>query len=444
MSRSENKNKMIKYLNLSEANAALEKLKLYSDLKIEYGSETEVEKIYGELLAAIGEYTNRIKAVENTCPKEPNDLETIKALRTAGPRKLWDKLPDNIYDKMAGAVLGRFAGCILGVPVEGMAVENMKKLAGSTDMSFPPTDYWNSVPRMEGVQYGTTPRSKYTKSFMDCVGVDDDITYTLLGLIILEKYGFNLTTEDVGKAWLELLPVACTAEHVALNNLKNGFSAYEAADIDNPYCQWIGADIRSDPWAFACAGYPEKAAELAYKDAYLSHRRNGIYGEMFFSAVQAAAFAVDTAEEAVRIGLSEIPSECMLYNDIVWALEKSPEVKNYLDARKAVDERFAGMHPVHTNNNACLVVFGLMLGGGDFTKVISEVVAMGLDNDCTGATAGSIMGALVGKKGISEHWYKNFNNKVQTYMNGYPEFSIDDVIDRFVKLAEKLYGKLSF
>ena len=44
-------------------------------------------------------------------------------------------------------------------------------------------------------------------------------------------------------------------------------------------------------------GYPEKAAEMAYNDAYLSHRRNGIYGEMFFSAVQSAAFTVDTAVE---------------------------------------------------------------------------------------------------------------------------------------------------
>ncbi|MCL2518834.1 MAG: ADP-ribosylglycohydrolase family protein [Oscillospiraceae bacterium] len=431
---------MYQYLNLSEVNQALAAFKLYSDLKIEYGADNEVKKIYDELLKTIGEYTKQIDKLEKPSLKEPNDLETIKSLRTDGPRKLWDKIPDDIYDKMAGAVLGRFAGCILGVPVEGMSVEAMRKLAGDTNTAFPPVDYWNGVYNMEGIQYGKTLRKKYTKSAMESVGVDDDVTYTLLGLLILEKYGYNLTTEDVGKAWLELLPVACTAEDVALKNLKKGISAYEAADIDNPFVQWIGADIRSDPWAYACAGYPEKAAELAHKDAYLSHRRNGIYGAMFFAAVEAAAFAVGTAEEAVRIGLSEIPSECALYNDIVWALEKSPEIHNYLDARKAVDERFAGMHVVHTNNNACLVVFGLMMGGGDFTKVISEVVAMGLDNDCTGATAGSIMGALLGKKGISEHWYKNFNNKVESYITGYPEFAIDDVVERFIKLVKKLYG----
>ena len=43
---------------------------------------------------------------------------------------------------------------------------------------------------------------------------------------------------------------------------------------------------------------------------------------------------------------------------------------------------------------------------------------MGYDNDCT-AAAGSIIGAVKGISGILEHWYKNFNNKVLTYINGH-------------------------
>ncbi len=60
---------------------------------------------------------------------------------------------------------------------------------------------------------------------------------------------------------------------------------------NNPYCEWIGADIRSDGWAYAAPGWPELAAEFANRDARLSHRWNGIYGEMFFSAAISAAFA---------------------------------------------------------------------------------------------------------------------------------------------------------
>lgn len=159
--------------------------------------------------------------------------------------------------------------------------------------------------------------------------------YSILGLLILEKYGPDFTTADVGAYWKDYLPYACTAEHVALENLKAGVSAEKAGEVNNPYQQWIGADIRSDPWGWACAGNPEKAAEYAWRDAYLSHRRNGIYGEMFFAAAQAAAFSVDSPEEAIRIGLTEIPTECTLAKVVEWALEKAPEVKNWEDAREA-------------------------------------------------------------------------------------------------------------
>jgi ADP-ribosylglycohydrolase len=75
-----------------------------------------------------------------------------------------------------------------------------------------------------------------------------------------------------------------------------------------------------------------------------------------------------------------------------------------------------------------------MLGGNDFQKCISECIAIGLDNDCTGATVGSIAGACFGFDAIPEYWYKNFNDKVCTYLIGHEEESISDVIDRFVKL----------
>ena len=61
---------------------------------------------------------------------------------------------------------------------------------------------------------------------------------------------------------------------------------------------------------------------------------------------------------------------------------------------------------------------------------------MGLDNDCTAATAGSIWGAVHGKAAIPKHWHKNFNNKVHTFLIGQSTFALDDMIDRFIAQAE--------
>ena len=112
-----------------------------------------------------------------------------------------------------------------------------------------------------------------------------------------------------------------------MDNLKKGVPAREAADRDNPFCQWIGAAIRSDGFGWAAAGLPELAAEMAWRDARLSHRRNGIYGEMFLAAAQSAAFAVSDPLDAVRAGMAEIPRECLLYRDLAWALEHCGAVR---------------------------------------------------------------------------------------------------------------------
>ena len=158
------------------------------------------------------------------------------------------------------------------------------------------------------MKYQVSPRESFTPAKMDGVPTDDDTIYTQLGLLILEDYGPDFTVEDVGEAWLKYLPYAHTAEEVALRNLRNGVPAIEAGAVDNPFVQWIGADIRCDPWGYVAPGYPMMAATLAYRDATISHRRNGIYGAMYF----AAAFAVRDPMEALRLGLREIPADCLL------------------------------------------------------------------------------------------------------------------------------------
>lgn len=411
----------------------------YAKLRCEYGAQG-VESILKEVEESLKNAIFRINELpidERLAQHEPNSLSEIRKLRPNGPRRLWKKFQKDKYlNKLEGALLARMAGCTLGAIVEGWSIESMQEWANFIGDPFPPVDYWSQAKDPSNIRYGKSSNYAYTRNGMSGVPVDDDITYTLLGLLIVEEYGKDFTTQDVAKAWKKYLPIACTAEDIALKNIKAGISPYQAADHDNPYCQWIGASIRSDPWAYMVPGYPEKAAEMAYRDAYLSHRRNGIYGEMFFSAAQAAAFEVDNCIDAIKIGLTEIPSNCLLAQAVRWALEEAKNIKDYRDARQAVDDRFKGMSSVHTINNACLTIFGLIIGGTDVTKVLSQTVAMGLDNDCTAATAGSIVGAIVGKSGIPEHWYKSFNNTIYTYMNGVEVFRIDDVINRFARQAE--------
>ncbi|MHC4717966.1 MAG: ADP-ribosylglycohydrolase family protein [Planctomycetota bacterium] len=377
--------------------------------------------------------------------REPNALKAIRPRRPAGPRRLWERFrPGDYADRVRGAFLGRAAGCTLGAPVEGWTPDRMEALAAHNGDPFPPTDYWSYVDAPYQLRYGADARVNYTRGGIRHIPVDDDMTYTVLGLLILEDYGPGFTTADVGAAWVKYLPVACTAEKVALANLKAGVSWRQAGVKGNPYMEWIGADIRSDPWGYACPGWPEMAAEMAYRDAYISHRYNGIYGEMYFSAAIAAAFAVDDPVEALHVALTEIPRSCRLYEDLTWALKVAPRVTDHVKAYRLVQQRFGpargGMSTVHTNNNACLTVWGVSIGGRDLTRAIATTVAMGYDNDCTAATVGSIVGAAVGGRNIPDHWARPFRNRCHTYIKRREWFRISDICRRFGAVAKATFA----
>ena len=417
----------------------------HSRLKHEHGAKG-IEKVYGKaekaLRAALADL-RKLPIDKKLAAKEPNDLEAIKALRPKGPRKMWERFDAKAYaDRVHGALLGRFAGCTLGAPVEFWSIDRMEDWAREIGQPFPPVEYWRRITDPHRLRYEVSRRDAYTSERMDGVPVDDDIAYTLLGLLTVEKFGPNFTVDDNGRSWLKYLPYACSAERVTLENLKKKVPANKCGELDNPFCEWIGADIRSDPWGYMAPGWPEFAADMAYRDAYLSHRRQGIYGAMFFSAAIAAAFALGDPMQAIEIGLTEIPRQCALAKAVKWAMKAAPKIKDYKAARAAVDKRFDGMSGVHTINNACLTIFGIAIGGTDFTRTISQVVAMGLDNDCTAATAGSIVGACTGLKGIPEHWYKPFNNTVHSYLIGQKPFKIDDLILRFSKQARRVYAEM--
>ena len=365
--------------------------------------------------------------------KEPDNLNEILALRVK--HTPLNKKVDNLRNRIKGALFGRFAGCILGIPVEGKPLDYNLDLAKRTGTSYPPITYWKGIDEPDNIQYGVCPRRQYTDGNIKEVPVDDDITYTILNMALLEKYGLDYSLDDVASFWLDVLPYACTAEDTALTNLKKGVPVREVK-TDPVVVEWIGAAIRADAFGYAKAGRPEEAAKLAYNDAFLTHVKNGIYGEMFIAATIAAAFVTKTPLDALKEGMKEIPQESKLYQDLVWALSYEGKLKDYKEARALLDEHFVGMHWVHTIINMCAIAFSLILGGNDFTKCISECVAIGLDNDCTGATVGSIVGANIGIENIDPYWYKDFNDTVRTYIKGYEKLSLEDVVDRFVKLSE--------
>ncbi len=414
-----------------------DQVRLWLDVRHEQAGH-EAATVRREMLTSLKRWRRQLERAEpgrESQSNEPNGLRAIRALRPKGPRKLeFDLTEAQLRDRLLGAWLGRAAGCILGCPVEGHDSAVMEAYAGQIGQKWPLEDYWKTCSNPDQPRYRSRRRD-YTRPHLKRIESDDDLTYTVLGLLILEDYGLDFTMQDVGRAWLKYLPMACTAEKVALENLRAGVNPPATAIRNNPFNEWIGADIRSDPWGYAAPGLPEQAAEFAHRDARVSHVKNGIYGEMFFAAMIAAAFATDDLDELVRIGLSEIPKQCRLAKAVKLGLRWIKSDGDWRKTLARVDRHFAGMHRVHTINNAILTLAGLYYGAGDFTKTIGITVSMGYDNDCTGATAGSICGAMLGAKKLPAKWTRPLGDEVVTYIKGAEHQRSSDLANRFHKIA---------
>jgi ADP-ribosylglycohydrolase len=279
---------------------------------------------------------------------------------------------------------------------------------------------------------------------------DDDMDYPLIALHVLERYGPDFTTEHVGQAWQMKLPylLVYTAERVAYRNLVNGLRPPETATYRNPYREWIGAQIRADLWGWVSPGRPEQAAALAYRDAALSHVKNGIYGALFFAAAIAASFAVPSIREALEIGLTEIPARSRFAEAVRNTIRWVDEDGDFQRTTDRIHEAYGHYHGVHTINNAALIVMGLLYaersqhgfaGNAEtFEPAICLTVMGGWDTDCTGATAGSLAGARLGATALPQKWVGDFHDRLESIVIGMTDNRFTDLADRTLAQAHRL------
>ncbi len=390
--------------------------------------------------------------------REPNDLEGIRSLRPDGPRRLAHNINNaELLDRMHGAWTGRCVGCALGKPVEIMGFqrdgygrpsgrEQIKRYLAHRD-AWPLKDYIPGGDTGDGLALICPQSQRENIRYME---PDDDIHYTLIGLKVLEDHGPGFGWLDVAHTWLRCLPIRsiCTAEQQAILNVQRhdthlsghdpALSPARVRRHRNPYREWIGAQIRSDGWAFCCAGLPELAAEFAWRDAHWTHERNGIYGEMMFAAMQAAAFVESDPHRIIQIGLSEIPADCRLAlwvrRAVAWCRD-TPDFETCMDH---VDRELGDMNPVHTINNALVCVIALLNGVMDTAKTPAIAVMCGLDTDCNGASVGSIVGAAAGRDGFNNHMAAALNDEIRPDMLGFQRITMLELAERCVSLRQRI------
>ena len=400
----------------------------------------EIKKRFGDILFDI---VSTAKIREDYSYVEPSDLNQIQMMRRGADEKYpYDK--ERLKDKIHGAWLGRICGCMLGKSVEGVRTNDLIPFLKETN-NYPMHRYIyrSDLKNIDLSKYKFNFGSEIYADEIDGMLVDDDTNYVVLAQQIIDIYGRDFTPYDVSKAWLYFQgkDAYCTAERVAFCNFVKGYEPPQSAMYKNPYREWIGAQIRGDYFGYINPGDPKLAAQMAWRDASISHTKNGIYGEMFAAAMIAVAAVTNNVEDIITLGLAEIPQTSRLYESIMSVFDMYKKGAPKDDCVRMIHEKYdehSSHGWCHTISNAMIVAAALLYGEGDYTRSVCMAVETGFDTDCNGATVGSILGMANGREAISDMWSTPINNKLHTSIFGVGTVSITDCAEKTLSHIEGL------
>jgi len=275
-------------------------------------------------------------------------------------------------DKIHACWLGKNIGGTLGAPYE------TKKTLNSIN-------YYSPIPKK--------------------AAPNDDLDLQLIWLKMLEEGGINPSLQDFAEYWKRYAFAYPWNEYGFLRrNLKRGLMPPITGCFENYFLDEMGSPIRSEIWACIAPGDPQLATSMAWKDSVIDHAGGeGMYGEMFWAAVESAAFVIKNPKTLIQIGLAMIPLHSMIsrvVREALWCFENGV---TWAEARERIVLYYGHCSPCHAPQNHGFTILG-WLYGKDYGDKLCTAVNCGYDTDCTAATLGSLLGILNGTEGIPQKW----------------------------------------
>lgn len=312
---------------------------------------------------------------------------------------------ETLKDKLAGCWAGKNIGGVLGAPFEGYR-------------GMPEVDF-------------------YTQDLSMGPPANDDLDLQIVWLAAVERYGRNVNAGILADYWLSYVIPNWVEYGTGKANLRAGLCPPLCGVVDNTYKDSCGCYIRSEVWACLAPGHPEIAARYAYEDAIVDHAGEGMYGEIFFAALQSAAFVENSCRNLIDIGLSYIPETSATSQAIRKAMECYDQKIEFKEARKQVHNTAPGTFGIQlcrlqdipsegnekmeigepgydAPENVGFTILGWLYGEGDFGRSLCLANSCGEDTDCTCATLGATMGIILGASKLPRKWTDPLDDKIVT------------------------------
>ena len=317
-----------------------------------------------------------------------------------------------LRDKIFGCWLGKNIGGTIGAPVEGWKSEPMLPLA------FPGKNEPN-----------------------------DDLDLQLLWLAMVRKKGLDFLHDDLAEAWSGTT-FRFDEYGIAIANIERGMRPPLTGRFNNYFSECMGCPIRSEIWAVIAANMPETAAYYAMLDATVDHDGESVYAEIFYAALESMAFsaAVEDLHRLIYEALAFIPADCKIAIAVNEVMDAYKNGVSASDLRRELIRKYDFGNFSHCLINIAFTIAALVYAEGDFLKAMVGAANFAYDADCTAATAGAVMGILMGADAIRKKYQVEFDERILTCgvtedMIPFMPENINELTDWTMALHEELEKK---
>lgn len=288
-------------------------------------------------------------------------------------------------------------------------------------------------------------------------GLYDDIYMDLTFVYVFEKEGFDAPASSFANAFANADYMLWHANQCARYNILNGIMPPESGNwINNPCADDIDFQIEADFAGLMSPGMVNTSSKICDKIGHIMNYGDGWYGGVYVAAMYALAFVSDDIQYVVEEGLKVIPAEsqyarCM--QDVITWHKDNPD--DWRIAWTKVHEKWNvdvgcpyGVFDefnIDAKINSAWIIVGLLYGQKDFGKTIDIATRCGDDSDCNPASAGGILGTMIGYKNIPDYWKKGLA-EVEPINFKYTTMSLNDTYEMSYRHAldviKRNWGKI--
>jgi hypothetical protein len=321
-------------------------------------------------------------------------------------------------DKIAGGWAGQMIGVSYGAPTEFKARGQI----------------------LEGALPKWTPNRVENSLHQDDLYVD--MTFAQ----VLDDKGLNASSADFGEMFKNSKYQLWHANLAARRNLKRGIAAGDSGSPRyNVHANDIDFQIESDFVGLMAPGLYRSATEIATRAGVVMNYGDGVYGGVFVSCMYAAAFFESDPRRVVERGLACIPAKSpygLLIADLLAWSKQYPDdwkkvwrlIEDKWDKNDPCPEGALRPFNIDAKLNGAYIALGLVYGGREFGKTLEIATRSGQDSDCNPASAGGILGVMLGYDAIPAE-YKGGIEAIADQKFDYTDFSFRTIVASTEKRA---------